>query len=313
MNTYCLGCTAWINPYNINFALTNVLRINATESTLSRVQNYIAWYLSHTNNPDQWGVNGTMYDYDVTSDGREVSRNDADSTDSYAATFLTLVRSYLDASGQKDWVKNQISSLKMIANSIWATFDSNIGLTYAKPNYMIAYLMDNVEVWRGLQDFSNLLGDVSDSDAQHYQDRASLIRTGIETKLWNPSRSEYQIAYNNPSQAVDWNIFYPDASANMWPLLFELPDAINSPRREILYRKFSDNQLTKWSQLQSGDFPFTLMGEIVQMNEQNETTKSNVLTTFVNSITAKYFPDRQWTWHIAESSWFAVLLNNKNY
>lgn len=311
MNTYSKGSTAWINPYNINFALTNVLRINTTASTLSQVQKYIAWYLSHTNKPDKWGVNGTMYDYDVTSDGREVSRNDADSTDSYAATFLSLVKSYLNASGQKVWVKNQISSLKMIANSIWSTFDSNIGLTYAKPNYKIAYLMDNVEVWCGLQDFSILLGNLSDSDAQLYQDRAKLIRTGIETKLWSPSRSEYQVAYNNPPQAINWNIFYPDASANMWPLLFKLPEAIASPRRETLYQKFSDNQLTKWTQLQCGDFPFTLISEIVQMNETNETTKINVLTTFVNSIMAKYFPARQWTWHIAESSWFAVLLNNK--
>jgi hypothetical protein len=58
------------------------------------VQAWMRWYLNHINYPaDKWGLACTIYDFKV-SGSNETSTNDADSTDSYAATFLSLAWAY---------------------------------------------------------------------------------------------------------------------------------------------------------------------------------------------------------------------------
>lgn len=174
-------------PYFANLALINVLRVNTTASTLTRVQAYLDWYIRNTND------DGTIYDYNVTANGDEVSTKVYDSTDAYAGTFLSLVKRYLDASGNRSWVTSNAANINKVANATWLTYNPDLNLTYAQPGYKAYYTMDNVEVWKGLDDYSQLLADMDDSTYEHYYYRAELIRNGLYYNLWNSERNEYQV------------------------------------------------------------------------------------------------------------------------
>lgn len=127
---------------------------------------------------------GTIYKYYVTSAGEEVPSfnyffppmdmasfsNSAsqqlaemyvyDSTDSYGATFASLVNLYfktLSASAASTYFQQIHWRLKTILNSSFMTLDPSTGLTIASPAAGSEYGMDNVEVWKGIVDYIALL------------------------------------------------------------------------------------------------------------------------------------------------------------
>ena len=104
------------------------------------------------------GVHGTVYDHEVWYG--VPSTQSYDSSDSYAATFLTLVRAYYDTTGDAAFLRGIEADLRLVAGAIYSTMDPRDGLTYAKADYRIKYLMDNAEVYRGLLDWAYLLREV---------------------------------------------------------------------------------------------------------------------------------------------------------
>lgn len=84
------------------------------------VKKYLDWYLSHLNTAetDVSGVDGTMYDYDLTfsADGKEVTEkvvvndttkeNHYDSTDAYAAITLKILWDYAQACNDEQYIES---------------------------------------------------------------------------------------------------------------------------------------------------------------------------------------------------------------
>ncbi|MFA6551812.1 MAG: hypothetical protein WCV41_04775, partial [Patescibacteria group bacterium] len=145
-----------INPYFANLAIMPLSELGADYRLA--VKKYIQWYLAKYNRaPDNLGVVGTIYDYAVTDQGEtpkylvDSESKNYDSSDSYAATFLSVARAYQKNYGDREWIKQITPDLKIIAGAIEATRQAN-GLTFAKLNYDTQYLMDNTEVWRGGED-----------------------------------------------------------------------------------------------------------------------------------------------------------------
>jgi hypothetical protein len=167
------------------------------------------------------------------------------------------------------------------------TLNKNLGLTYAKPNYPIAFLMDNTEVWYGLKQFSDLLYDMSDSDADYYYNMANYIRTNIENKLYNKMRGEYysNLDSSGNGNPINWYFFYPDAVANLWPMIFKLPEAIEKNRRELIYKKFMSIYRKKWINLTIEGFADSYIAEVVKLNNE-----SDVIKSFANNVMKKYYP-----------------------
>src|SRR5438309_8811545 len=104
------------------------------------------------------GLACTIYDFKV-SGSTETPTNDADSTDSYAATFLSLAWAYWKTGdpNARAYIQTLKYPLDCIGGVIVQTKQPN-GLTWAKPDYQIQYLMDNCEVYRGLRDLANIFG-----------------------------------------------------------------------------------------------------------------------------------------------------------
>ena len=155
-----------ICPYFSNFAAVALLD-NPTKNNIQVVKNWIIWVFNHLN------ADGSIYDYytnkinggtDYASIEALPDENipDYDSQDSYAATFLTLLRSYAETVPEEiPWLNSYSAKIELVGRAIYAVTDdsthkfsgdNNDGLCVAKPSYQVKYTMDNSEVYEGLKD-----------------------------------------------------------------------------------------------------------------------------------------------------------------
>jgi len=283
-----------VNPYFSNLAALGMCHDPAC---IPFVINWMKWYIAHENFPDKWGAMGTVYDASEVG-GKSVSSNGADSTDSYAATFLSVAWALWntgDATAQV-YVKSIIPQLLAVAEVVLQTQQPD-GLTWALPNYHQKYLMDNCEGYRGLMDFASLLRVTgAQYTGDYYGRKASEILNGLKFmwlgKLWSPSKDEAgTIAQPN---LATW---YPDAVCQLFPAMLGV-----DPNSQITYAAFNKSW-PKWSTLEHGSdtFPWCLcayaaaiMGDTVRANE------------FISAVMAKWANGFTWPFFSAEAGWFAL-------
>ncbi len=166
-----------IEPYFANIAAIGMTK---DPNRMPQVVGWMKWYINHLNWPDKWGLYGTMYDYTV-SHGIETPTQTADSTDSYAATFLTLAWNAWQSgdANARSYILGLSYQLDVIGGVLIQTQQSD-GLTWAKPDYEIKYLMDNCEAYRGLRDlaslYQNAFGDAA--RAAYYNTAADAMQNG---------------------------------------------------------------------------------------------------------------------------------------
>lgn len=152
--TYSPNGELRVNPYFSDFAVLALLD-NAEKCSNTAVK-YMDWHFAHLNTAEEDfnGLDGTIYDYVVTMKNGEIieekvsvpeNADSYDSTDSYAATFLRVVDKYVKKTGDTAYITDHAEDLERIANVMCATLHN--GLTFAKPNHKVKYLMDNCEVY----------------------------------------------------------------------------------------------------------------------------------------------------------------------
>ncbi len=247
--------TVSVNPYFADFAALALL--DNSEKYAENVKMYMDWHLSHlnTSNTDYNGVDGTIYDYTITlEEGKIVKEEETvkddeksyDSTDSYAATFLMVLDKYYSNTGDKEYILNNRYNISRITDALFATY--NMGLTYAKPDYQVKYLMDNCEVYEGLKSACEILSIITAEDTSYSMllikcERAlEWLNQSIENKLWNAQENHYETAlFKLGSVALEfsWDEYYPSATAQLFPIIHGIisPDSI---RANHLYSTFCD-------------------------------------------------------------------------
>lgn len=290
-----------INPYYSNLAAMGLIKDPAR---YVQVQLWMQWYVNHLNWPDRWGLYGTTYDYNITN-GQEVSSGDADSTDSYAATFLSLAWAYYqtgDPSAQA-YVRSIGYQLDVIGGVLVQTQQSD-GLTWAKPDYQIKYLMDNCEAYRGLRDLASLFQALGDSSKQtYYNAAADASLQGIRGMWMNGSWAVYKDGIGRlmaPTMAT----WYPDATSQMFPVLYQVIPG-SDPRSQQVYAAFNA-AWPGWPTLSfnaQDPFPWVMIADASAL--MGDTRRVN---TYINTVQQKYvstgFP---WTWYSMEGGWFMRL------
>jgi hypothetical protein len=263
------------------------------------------WYVNHLNWPDRWGLFGTIYDYNY-SNGAETSKNTADSTDSYAATFLSLAWAFFntgDANAQS-YIRTLSSQLDAIGQVIVKTQQPD-GLTWAKPDYQIKYMMDNSEVYRGLQDlallFQNAFNDFS--KAQYYSSKAQSVLAGINSMWMNGAWAVYK---DNAGvlHAPNYATWYPDATSQIFPALQGVISA-SDPRSQQVYAKFNQSW-PGWPSLSfssQDSFPWVLVGAAAAAMG-DESRAGAYLDSIQKRYAANNFP---WPWYGLENGWYMRL------
>lgn len=294
-----------IEPYFANVAAAGMLK---APGALPNVQAWMRWFIGHLNVTDAWGLGSTCYDYSVSASGVETSLDTADSVDSYNATFLTLARQLWDTkdAASQAYVTSVRTTLELLADTVMRLQQSD-GLTIAMPSYPVAYLEDNCEVWRGLNDLAYLettaFGDTT--SATVYASAASKVGAGIAS-LWNAQNGNYdQDRGELPAVAADtssWKTWYPDSVSQLFPILQGVIPATNA-RAVALWADFNA-AWPQWDALVFPDaFPWALVGNTAAI--MGDAARANA---YIASITAKYatlgFP---YPWYCAEAGWYARM------
>jgi hypothetical protein len=294
-----------LNPYYANLSLIRIYDTDYNHDT--EIKEYLEWYLSKYNQtPDDLNTIGTIYDFYIDNNGDEVptytidpTAKNYDSSDAYAGTYLSLIKAYYDNSNDLNFINSNLSHFKLIAGAIDATLQDD-NLTWAKPDYHTKYLMDNLEAWKGYKDFADLLIELGDINANDYNQIANDVQNAIETLLWNEDGQEYDpyLGHDN-----NWDKFYPDAAANMWPTLFDLPEAEN--RKEALYDELFNNN-PEWLTLEANDSPWTAISAVsADLNREH-------VYTYIENMNYKFF-ERAWPWKNNQSGWliktYSILEN----
>ncbi|MGH7708556.1 MAG: hypothetical protein ACREM8_02310 [Vulcanimicrobiaceae bacterium] len=246
------GRTRVINPYFSNLIALGIVRLPGGPTTAER---WIRWYLGHLNWPDADGVYGTIDDYAVDPDGGESSRHRADSTDAYAATLLTLARALFEAGdpAQRAYIRSIKYQLDAIGGVIVEEQQPD-GLTWAKPRYRVAYLLDNCEVYQGLGDLAFLMNAAfRDRHAtQYYSSSAAAVAHGINLLLWDALRDRYLIAVGafGSKDAPRPGRWYPGAYGQIFPIVTGLLSP-SSQRAIRLYHRLN-RTFPDWSSRTDG-------------------------------------------------------------
>lgn len=294
-----------IIPYYSNLAAIGMTRYPTTAS-IAVVENWMKWYLNHLNWPDKWGLYGSIYDYDYNN-GALASHNTADSTDSYAATFLSLAWAFYSTgnSGAQSFVRTLAYQLDAIGQVIIKTSDSD-GMTWALPSYHIKYLMDNCEAYRGLRDLAllwqNGFNDVAKAD--YYNAAANKMYSSLLGMYLGGGRWAYYKDDLGRLPAPNLGLWYPDATAQMFPVMQGVLPGTDS-RAQATYNTFNA-AWPGWPNLSfAGQDPFPWVMIAAAAAEMNDSGRVN---TYINNIQNKYvntgFP---WTWYSMEAGWFLRL------
>jgi hypothetical protein len=291
-------------PQEIDPYFSNIAAIGMTKdpNRMPQVVAWMNWYVNHLNWPDQWGLYGTTYNYSVNN-GVETSMQQADSTDSYAATFLTLVWNAWLSGDQnaRSFIAGLSYQLDVIGGVLIQTQQSD-GLTWAKPDYQIKYLMDNCEAYRGLRDlasiYQNAFGDTT--KAAYYNAAADAMQNGILSMWMNGTWAVYRNWYGN-NIAPNMGAWYADATAQVFPVLMGVVTSSDS-RAQQAYAAFNA-AWPGWPTLSFNSqdpFPWVLVADGAAAMGDNAR-----VATYINSIQNKYvnsgFP---WPFYNAEAGWF---------
>ncbi len=297
-----------ITPY---FANLSAIGWTLDPTKHADVLAWMQWYIKHLNWPDKYGLYGTTYDYTVSSpDGPETSLGTMDSTDSYAATFLSLAWAAWQTGDPnlQSYIKSIDYQLDVIGGVDVQTMQSD-GLTWALPDYHIKFLEDNTEVYRGLKDLSLLYAAMGEpTKASYYAAKATLVLNGINS-MWMSGAGAwavYKDGYGNLA-APNWGTWYPDATAQLYPV-FNGVAAASDPRSQTVYARFN-NAYPGWDSLSfPSSFPWALVGYAASQYSDASRAK-----TYINSVQSKYVNnDFPYPWMSMENGYFLRLTSFMN-
>lgn len=256
--TYSPNGELRVNPYFADFAALALL--DNAEKYAGNVVRYMDWHFDHLNTADEDfnGLDGTIYDYVITMKNGKIVREDIskpdnadsyDTTDSYAATFLTVVGKYLSKTGDGDYLVTHADDLERITSVIFSNLQN--GLTYAKPNHRVKYLMDNCEVYEGAIAASKIFEELVLLGKTEYtslrdecSELISTVKESINSQLWNYVGGYYKpgiTAYVSiPTKIFSWNLYYPQATSQLFPIICGVIEP-ETKRAQNLYNKFCDS------------------------------------------------------------------------
>jgi hypothetical protein len=205
-------------PYFANQAsigLLHAYQVTGEKRYLDAVLRYIDWYGKHIN-PD-----GTAFDWAGTR-ADPVSTGGYDSTDAYPATFISLCYEAFRVVHDRDLLRSIFPTVIRSVSGIVLTMQSD-GLTYAKPNFKIKYLMDNLEVRSGLRDAVKIAAALGDREkAGEWKSLERRSERGL-LKMWQPKEGVFSMCiYENGSLNAGFADWYPDGMANAMALTYLL-------------------------------------------------------------------------------------------
>ena len=249
-----------VNPYFSAIVAISLINYDNSKLCKEKIEKYFDWHFSHLNNKsyDINNLEGTIYDYKyIIKKGEiieETTKKQYDSTDSYAALFLRALGDYSKNMGienTKNYIIKKNGLINKIVNVILSTMIYDY--SYAKPNYKIIYLMDNCEVYSGLKSAQYLYTNIIKNEKDlllSIQNKIKYFNINFDKEWWkgdhyasilNSDKTEYTHIEFNYEQ------FYPSATSQLFPFIYELIDPFSNEHSNIIYNKL--NEYWKWEEM----------------------------------------------------------------
>lgn len=303
---------ASVTPYFSDIAAAALLEDPAY---FQQVAAYIRWHFEHINSAeeDKNGIAGTIYDYTIQVEQGCVTgeRTDQsyDSIDSYAATFLMLLQRYHERTGDLTLIVEYQEQLTLIIQAMVYSFDQD-GLCLAKPEYPIKYLMDNSEVYGGLGAAIALLATLEDAGVSQEAvqpealiERRERLSRQIEGLLWNAPEQRYETGldrHNQPLQYTGWTTFYPDATAQLYPVVFHVIDP-GSNRAELLYGRLCETyrwEIFEHVDTDASSFYWGVLAYTAALQRDEGRVR-----TYMQTYRTRVAPDHAYPLYCADAGW----------
>ena len=279
-----------VNPYFACMAALGLLaetkNCPITETEKKAVGRYLDWHTGILLETD-----GKMGIYRKES-GKLIYKEKVDSEDGYLGMYLFLMGKYLEKTENTDlpeyWKKGISLALKKIQSLM------RDGITQVSEENTTAYLMDNLEVWKGLHELE--LAGLEDTQA--ISEMRKKIQAQIENIFWDDANQRWRIIGN--SDLYDQTEFYPDGVAQIYPLIYEFP-VKEKKKQKILYNQFTEK--FQWQKLNKkrNDFLWAMTGmAAAQMGDINN------LVELIGNYETEYCENRKYPLYTGEAGWICM-------
>lgn len=206
----------WIPPY---FSAHNACALLASGNTTDRelVRKWLEW-MALRQEPGGWWNDWTGTRASYSNTGK------CDAHDSVVSFYLLVLRKYQVAGGIVS-TRMRTAAERALA-CLETCVDPATGLTWAKPSYRVAFLMDNTESYAGYASGAAFFKAVGDKNrGELCARRQAKLRVELP-KYWNSSARLYNWA-KHPNGTVNGglNALYPEGLANIFGCSF----VVNQP------------------------------------------------------------------------------------
>ena len=236
-----------VDPYFSCMAAIGLLSktrdIPVSQKEYIAVRRYLDW---HTK--ELLKTEGRMGIYQKTEKGI-VRVGKADSEDGYLGVYLELLGRYLQETGYADQLENWEEGAALAVERI--RFLMKDGTTQVSPENPTVYLMDNLDVWKGLYEFEKS-GFAADLPVSRLR---SCMEEKIQDVFWNEETHMWRI--NKENNNYDNRQFYPDGVAQIYPLIRDFPV---TKEQKKSYGEFTEE--FRWQELNKyrDGFAWTMTG-----------------------------------------------------
>ncbi len=155
------------------------------------------------------------------------------------------------------------------------------GLTIAKPDYPVMYLMDNTETYAGLAAGSEMVPPIAPGLSVMLRARANETLRVIDKVLWDEESGRYHWAISEDGKpSAPLGAFYPDTMAQLMAFV-RLP---RSARRTELYRSLKETSFP--------DLPNFEVDELVWWLAASRAARDEGSTKMLEDVFQKALADR---------------------
>jgi hypothetical protein len=301
-------------PYTVNLAVAGLLETDVP-GKLTIAQNWIRWYLTHLNKDGS--VTNHWYRADGSAErtclvnGHYFLCDYADAADTTAATFLGLLWAYHEAGGDAKFLQEYGTSIHKVAGLV-LSLQQKDGLTWASNAIRTKLLMNNSEVYSGLQAMADLEHSLFDTkQASRYADAAKQVRKAIDDSLYNGGTRLYRVAKFEDGAVLDANLdqWYVGTVTILWPQLFGVVEERSSrsqQQMDAVNGSWDGNPNPDWTVAiaDPDGFVWTSVGHAALLS--GDCARARAHTSFVR---AHKFPNLDWPWTVEDAGWLLRTLS----
>ena len=285
-----------INPYFACHAALGLLESTAdravSDAELRSVRRYLNWHTEQL--LASGGQMGTYRKQETTF----VRTGKADSMDAYLGVYLELLGRYLEITQSAEGLLCWQDGIRMAVDTLRELTDG--GLTVVSWENDTKYLMDNLEVWKGLCALENGLRTLQDSrELSTVRTQADSLRMQMETEFprafWNEAAGKWRVIAGK--DRFDPDRFYPYGIAQIYPLICGYP-AGDVQAQEELYRTFIRS--FHWQTIQTDEktFVWAMAGmAAVQIGDTEN------LYAFLKTYESTFAANRKYPLYTGEAGW----------